>query len=75
MTKEFEIDLAISGTYNEAVYELEAVEEALAEWNLQFPDEYAQMNEGVHLDEEPVAEDILVEEVHVDSANSFLIVS
>jgi hypothetical protein len=75
MTKEFEIDLSIRGIYDDTAYELEAVEEALAEWNLQFPDEYAQMSEGVHLDEEPVAEDILVEEVHVDSANSFLIVS
>ena len=40
MTREFELDLSIRGIYDESTYELEAVEEALAEWNLTFPDEY-----------------------------------
>jgi len=69
MTREFEIDLSIRGIYDDTTYELEAVEEALAEWNLTYPDEYGELE--MVTEEEP----ILVEEVHVDSVNSFLIVS
>ena len=69
MTREFAIDLSIRGIYDDTAYELEAVEEALAEWNLTYPDEYGELE--MVTEEEP----ILVEEVHVDSANSFLIVS
>ena len=69
MTREFEIDLAISGTYNESLYELEAVEEALAEWALTYP-ETMEWEEG-----DEVYDCIDVQSVHVDSANSFLIVN
>lgn len=76
MTREFEVDLSIRGEYDDSKYEIEAVEEALAEWNLMFPDEYA------HLDEARIddaiyngPDSIIVEEVHVDSVNSWLIVS
>ena len=69
MTREFEIDLSIRGQYDDTLYEVEAVEEALAEWSLMFPDEYA------YDFEPPEEEHILVEEVHVDSVNSWLIVS
>ena len=59
MEKEFTLDMQVSGTYNSALYELEAVEEALAEWNLMYPDEYA--------------DDIIqVEEVHIDNINDWL---
>ena len=59
MEKEFTLDMQVSGSYNSALYELEAVEEALAEWNLMFPDEYG--------------DDIIqVEEVHVDNINDWL---
>ena len=59
MEKEFTLDMQVSGTYNSALYELEAVEEALAEWNLMYPDEYS--------------EDIIqVEEVHIDNINDWL---
>ena len=69
MTREFEIDLSIRGEYDDTTYEIEAVEEALAEWNLIYPDEYGEL-EMVTKDEP-----ILVQEVHVDSVNSWLIVS
>jgi len=59
MEKEFTLDMQVSGTYNSALYELEAVEEALAEWNLMYPDEY---NEDI----------IQVEEVHIDNINDWL---
>ena len=62
MTREFIIDMQVSGKYDDALYELESVEEALAEWSLMFPDEYTEDNEP-----------ILVEEVHVDAINSFKI--
>ena len=45
MTREFIIDMQVSGKYDEALYELETVEEALAEWSLMFPDEYTDSNE------------------------------
>ena len=61
MTREFIIDMQVSGQYDDALYELETVEEALAEWSLMYPDEYTE--------DEP----ILVEEVHVDAINSFVI--
>ena len=64
MTREFIIDMQVSGKYDDALYELEAVEEALAEWSLMYPDE--------HLNEDN-DETILVEEVHVDAINSFAI--
>ena len=69
MTREFELELSIRGIYDESTYELEAVEKALTEWNLTFPDEYGELE--MVTEEEP----ILVQEVHVDSASSFLIVS
>ena len=62
MTREFIIDMQVSGKYDDATYELETVEEALAEWSLMYPDEYTEDNEP-----------ILVEEVHVDAINSFAI--
>ena len=62
MTREFIIDMQVSGKYDDATYELETVEEALAEWSLMYPDEYTEDNEP-----------ILVEEVHVDAINSFKI--
>jgi len=62
MTREFIIDMQVSGKYDEALYELDTVEEALAEWSLMYPDEYAD-------DDDP----IVVEEVHVDEINSFAI--
>ena len=62
MTREFIIDMQVSGKYDDAVYELESVEDALAEWSLMYPDEYTEDNEP-----------ILVEEVHVDAINSFKI--
>ena len=62
MTREFIIDMQVSGKYDDALYELESVEEALAEWSLMYPDEYTEDNEP-----------ILVEEVHVDAINSFKI--
>ena len=62
MTREFIIDMQVSGKYDDALYELESVEEALAEWSLMYPDEYTEENEP-----------ILVEEVHVDAINSFKI--
>ena len=62
MTREFIIDMQVSGRYDDALYELESVEEALAEWSLMYPDEYTEDNEP-----------ILVEEVHVDAINSFKI--
>ena len=59
MEKEFTLDMQVSGSYNSALYELEAVEEALAEWNLMYPDEYD--------------EDIMqVEEVHIDNINDWI---
>ena len=59
MEKEFTLDMQVSGSYNSALYELEAVEEALAEWNLMYPDEYD--------------EDIIqVEEVHIDNINDWI---
>ncbi len=62
MTREFIIDMQVSGKYDDVLYELETVEEALAEWSLMYPDEYTEDNEP-----------ILVEEVHVDAINSFKI--
>ena len=67
MTREFAIDLSIRGTYDNDTYELGAVEEALAECNLMYPDEYGNLE--VVTEEEP----ILVEEVHVDDINSWRI--
>ena len=59
MEKEFTLDMQVSGSYNSALYELEAVEEALAEWNLMYPDEYD--------------EDIMqVQEVHIDNINDWI---
>ena len=59
MEKEFTLDMQVSGSYDSALYELAAVEEALAEWNLMYPDEYD--------------EDIIqVEEVHIDNINDWL---
>ena len=66
MTREFIIDMQVSGKYDEAAYELETVEEVLAEWSLMYPDEYV---EEYPSNDEP----ILVEEVHVDAINSFAI--
>ena len=68
MTREFIIDMQVSGLYDDALYELETVEEALAEWSLMYPDEYADSREEPEEDEP-----ILVEEVHVDAINSFAI--
>ena len=62
MTREFIIDMQVSGKYDYVLYELETVEEALAEGSLMYPDEYTDDNEP-----------ILVEEVHVDAINSFKI--
>ena len=67
MTREFAIDLSIRGTYDNDTYELGAVEEALAEWNLMYPDEYGNLE--MVTEEEP----ILGEEVHVDDINSWRI--
>ena len=73
MTREFEIDLSIRGEYDDTTYEIEAVEEALAEWNLTFPDEYGELEE-VTEEEEPIfATSLLVEEVHVNNADSFIV--
>ncbi len=58
MEKEFTIDMQVSGSYDSALYELEAVEEALAEWNLMYPDEYDDWLE--------------VEEVHIDNINDWI---
>ena len=57
MEKEFTIDMQVSGSYDSALYELAAVEEALAEWNLMYPDEYDDWVE--------------VEEVHIDNINDW----
>ena len=59
MEKEFTLDMQVSGSYNSALYELEAVEEALAEWNLMYPDEY---------DENTMQ----VQEVHIDNINDWI---
>ena len=67
MTREFIIDMQVSGQYDDAIYELETVEEALAEWSLMYPDEYGEL--VMVTEDEP----ILVEEVHVDAINSFVI--
>ena len=71
MTREFIIDMQVSGKYDEALYELETVEEALAEWSLMYPDEYTDAKDMVveGFDDTP----ILVEEVHIDAINSFAI--
>ena len=50
--------MQVSGSYDSALYELEAVEEALAEWNLMYPDEYDDWLE--------------VEEVHIDNINDWI---
>jgi hypothetical protein len=63
--REFSIDMQVSGTYNESLYELETVEEALAEWNLMYPDEYK--------DTKYVEEPILIESVHIDNINDWRI--
>ena len=68
MTREFIIDMQVSGKYDEALYELETVEEALAEWSLMYPDEYGFAGEVIDK-----GEPILVEEVHIDAINSFAI--
>ena len=70
MTREFIIDMQVSGKYDEAMYELETVEEALAEWSLMYPDEYTDTNAEFKEDYE---EPIVVEEVHIDAINSFAI--
>ena len=70
MTREFIIDMQVSGKYDEALYELETVEEALAEWSLMYPDEYADTKDTLG---EGFDEPILVEEVHIDAINSFAI--
>ena len=44
MTREFIIDMQVSGKYDDATYELETVEEALAEWSLMYPDEYGELD-------------------------------
>ena len=67
MTREFIIDMQVSGKYDDATYELETVEEALAEWSLMYPDEYGELE--MVTENEP----ILVEEVHVDAITSFKI--
>ena len=64
MTREFIIDMQVSGKYDDALHELETVEEALAEWSLMYPDEHL-----IEVDDES----ILVEEVHIDAINSFAI--
>ena len=63
MTREFIIDMQVSGKYDDALYELETVEEALAEWSLMYPDEYTESNEELKEDYEE----------HVDAINSFAI--
>ena len=70
MTREFFIDMQVSGKYDEAMYELETVEEALAEWSLMYPDEYTDTNAEFKEDYE---EPLVVEEVHIDAINSFAI--
>ena len=55
----FGIQYTIEGSYNDAVYELETVEEALAEWALMYPDEAL----GGGGDDT-----IIIEEVHVDDS-------
>ena len=67
MTREFAIELSIRGQYDDDAYELGAVEEALSEWNLMYPDEYGTLE--ISTEEEP----ILVQEVHVDDVNSWRI--
>ena len=57
MEKEFTLDMQVSGSYDSALYESAAVEEALAEWNLMYPDEYDDWLE--------------VEEVHIDNINDW----
>ena len=56
---DFGVRLTIEGTYNEAIYELETVEEALAEWSLMYPDE--ELGGGG-------ADSLTIEEVHVDDS-------
>jgi hypothetical protein len=67
MTREFAVDLSIRGTYDNDTYELGAVEEALAQWSLMYPNEYD--NLVMVTEDDP----ILVEEVHVDDINSWRI--
>ena len=70
MTREFIIDMQVSGKYDNALYELETVEEALAEWSLMYPDEYTDSKDILV---EGWVDPIVVEEVHVDAINSFAI--
>ena len=67
MTREFIIDMQVSGKYDDALYELETVEEALAEWSLMYPDEYTESNEELKEDyEEPLVVINDLEELHAD---------
>ena len=70
MTREFIIDMQVSGKYDDALYELESVEEALAEWSVMYPEEFDATNAEF---KEDYDEPIVVEEVHVDAINSFKI--
>tara|TARA_R110002020_G_scaffold169359_1_gene358504 strand:+ start:148 stop:342 length:195 start_codon:yes stop_codon:yes gene_type:complete len=63
MEKEFTLDMQVSGSYDSARYELEAVEEAIAQWNLMYPDEY-----DIITGDDPIQ----VEEVHVDNINDWI---
>ena len=67
MTREFAIDLSIRRINDDSTYELGAVEDALSEWSLMYPDEYGTLE--MTTEEEP----ILVQEVHVDDVNSWRI--
>ena len=60
----FGIQYTIEGSYNDAVYELETVEEALAEWALMYPDE--ELGGGGD-------DTIIIDEVHVDDSYTTLI--
>lgn len=55
----FGIQYTIEGSYNDSVYELETVEEALAEWALMYPEE--ELGGGGD-------DTIIIEEVHVDNS-------
>lgn len=61
--REFAVDISIGGIYDESLYELDTVEEALAEWALLYPDEY----------KEEFPQTIEVESVHVDDVNDWRI--
>jgi len=60
----FGIQYTIKGSYNDAIYELETVEEALAEWAAMYPDE-----ELGGLGQEDT---IIIEEVRVDDSYHYI---